>query len=154
MKFAEMTQEVQIIRPTQPKADIGLTPGRRKANQLFKMAVNNLEEMGNTDAKKLPIDLNLVYSLGPNINDIKLTNPESNHIIMEIMQLLEQRIEKRKMLLDDFNARRKFINYLFVCLLKKSIYHIFIIFDIIINLYFRVPINRSTISFTFITIGT
>jgi len=33
MKFAEMTQEVQIARATPMKQDLGLTPGRRKANK-------------------------------------------------------------------------------------------------------------------------
>lgn len=33
MKFAEMTQEVQVSRPTVTKLDLGFTPGRRQANK-------------------------------------------------------------------------------------------------------------------------
>lgn len=109
MKFAEMTQEVQIARPTPMKSDIGFTPGRRKANQIFKMAVNNLEEMGRADAKKLDVDIGLVYSLGPKFPDYRLISPETDEIIIQLMQHLDQRIQKRATLLDDFNARRKFL---------------------------------------------
>lgn len=34
MKFAEMTQEVQVARSTVPKLDLGFTPGRRQANKV------------------------------------------------------------------------------------------------------------------------
>jgi len=34
MKFAEMTQEVQVARPHDIYADIGLTPGRRRMQQI------------------------------------------------------------------------------------------------------------------------
>lgn len=34
MKFAEMTQEVQVARPTVAKIDFGFTPGRRQANKV------------------------------------------------------------------------------------------------------------------------
>jgi len=34
MKFAEMTQEVHITRPTTVKLDLGFTPGRRQANKV------------------------------------------------------------------------------------------------------------------------
>lgn len=108
MKFAEMTQEVQIARPT-PMKDVGYTPGRRKANQIFKMACNNLSEMGRIDAKKLDVDIGLVYSLGPKFPEYRLISPETNEIIIQLMQHLDQRIKKRSTLLDDFSARRKYI---------------------------------------------
>jgi kinesin family protein 23 len=34
MKFAEMTQEIQMLQPTAIKLDFGLTPGRRRANEV------------------------------------------------------------------------------------------------------------------------
>lgn len=108
MKFAEMTQEVQIARPTPMKADNGFTPGRRKANQIFKMAVHNLEEMGRIDAKKLDVDIGLVYSLGPKFPDYRLLSPETDELIVQLMQHLDQRIKKRATLLEDYNARRKY----------------------------------------------
>lgn len=107
MKFAEITQEVQIARPTPMKTDIGLTPGRRKANQIFKMAINNLEDMGRIDARKLEVDIGLVYSLGPKFPDFRLNSAESDELIVQLMQHLDQRILKRAKLLEDYDARRK-----------------------------------------------
>jgi len=41
MKFAELTQEVQVARPIGVYFDgVGLTPGRRKMHQQFKEALN------------------------------------------------------------------------------------------------------------------
>lgn len=108
MKFAEMTQEVQIARPTPMKSalDIGLTPGRRKANQIFKAAVNNLEENGKPEARHFQVDLGLVYSLGPSFPNYRLDSVENERVIQDLVKFLENRIEKRKILLDDFNARQ------------------------------------------------
>uniref|UniRef100_A0A1I8Q1N0 Kinesin-like protein n=1 Tax=Stomoxys calcitrans TaxID=35570 RepID=A0A1I8Q1N0_STOCA len=105
IKFAEMTQEVQIARATPMKADLGLTPGRRKANKLFKMAVNNLNDLGYTDAQKLDVDVGLVYTLGPNFPDYQLDSPEAEDTIELLMQYLVQRIDKRKILCDDLDNR-------------------------------------------------
>ncbi|EDW50450.1 kinesin-like protein KIF23 [Drosophila sechellia] len=98
MKFAEMTQEVQIARATPMKQDLGLTPGRRKANKLFKIAVNNLNELGIPEAKDLEVDVGLVYSLGPDFPAYEMDSPEAQIKIRELMHYLEQRIEKRKKL--------------------------------------------------------
>ncbi|XP_011296256.1 kinesin-like protein KIF23 [Musca domestica] len=105
IKFAEMTQEVQIARATPMKADLGLTPGRRKANKLFKIAVNNLNDLGYTDAQKLDVDVGLVYTLGPNFPEYNLDSPEAEDTIEMLMQYLVQRIEKRKLLCEDLDAR-------------------------------------------------
>ncbi|XP_017494036.1 PREDICTED: kinesin-like protein KIF23 [Rhagoletis zephyria] len=105
MKFAEMTQEVQIARATPMTQDLGLTPGRRKANKLFKIAVNNLNDLGYTDANKLDVDIGLVYSLGPGFPDYKIDSPEAQTAIQELMQYLMQRIEKRKILCADLETR-------------------------------------------------
>lgn len=107
-----MTQEVQIARPTPVKVDMGLTPGRRKANQLFRIAVNNLDERGHHAARKLDVDLGLVYSLGPSFPNFRLDSPEADQVVIQLMHHLEQRIQKRKILLDDFDARRKSYSFL------------------------------------------
>ncbi|XP_063702166.1 kinesin-like protein KIF23 isoform X2 [Culicoides brevitarsis] len=108
MKFSEMTQEVQIARPTPMKtaSDIGFTPGRRKANQIFKKAVDNLEENGKPEARLFDIDLGLVYSLGPSFPNYRLDSVENERVIYDLMKFLENRIEKRRVLLDDFNKRQ------------------------------------------------
>lgn len=114
MKFAEMTQEVQVAKPTPIKVDNGYTPGRRKANQLFKMAVHNLEEAGRTGARKLDVDIGLVYSLGPKFPDYRLNSPESNELIVQLMHHLDQRIQKRSTLLEDYGTRREYSFYRFL----------------------------------------
>jgi kinesin family protein 23 len=45
MKFAEMTQEIQMSQPVVTKLDFGLTPGRRKANQVSLMCNLYLAEI-------------------------------------------------------------------------------------------------------------
>lgn len=120
MKFAEMTQEVQIARPTPMRThlDFGLTPGRRKANQIFKQAVDNLEDLGRPEARSLEIDLGLVYSLKsfPRIN---LTVDTIDETVRELMDCLEDRLRSRGRLLDDFHARREFVKH--IILLKFQI---------------------------------
>lgn len=108
MKFAEMTQEVQVVRPTPMKIDNGFTPGRRKANKIFKIATQNLENTGHPDARKLDIDIGLVYSLGPKFPEYQIISPETDELIAQLMIHLDQRIKKRATLLDDHNARREF----------------------------------------------
>lgn len=104
-----MTQEVQIAKPTPRKVDIGYTPGRRKANQIFKMALGNLEEQGHTNARRLEVDLGLVYSLGPKFPHMKLNTPEADEFVRTLMDFLEKRIQKRHILTNDLEARRKLI---------------------------------------------
>ncbi|XP_035918738.1 kinesin-like protein KIF23 [Anopheles stephensi] len=118
MKFAEMTQDVQIARPTPIKIDTGLTPGRRRANQLFKLAYDELAERHQLHhpqqqqqqqpqhADRMEIDLGLVYSLEPFVAEMKLGSPESNELIRKLSEILEQRIKKRKLLDEDFNVRQ------------------------------------------------
>lgn len=107
MRFAEMTQDVQISKPTPRKIDLGLTPGRRKANQIFKMALDNLEEGGQPDARRLDVDLGLVYSLGPKFPSMKLDTPELDSFVRTLMDFLQKRIQKRTILVNDLCARRE-----------------------------------------------
>lgn len=100
-----MTQNVQVARPTPMKKDMGYTPGRCNANKIFKMAAHNLVERGRPEAKNLEVDIGLVYSLGPKFPEYRLISPETDEIIVKLMQHLDQRIQKRATLLDDFNAR-------------------------------------------------
>lgn len=112
MKFAEITQDVQIARPTpmKPTLDNGLTPGRRKANQLFRQAMQNLQDDGKSDAGDLEIDLGLVYKL-PSFPEFQMHSGNSQEIVRELMMCLEDRIRCRKRLIEDFEARRKFLKF-------------------------------------------
>lgn len=108
-----MTQEVQVQRATPIRPDFGLTPGRVKGNRAFKQVLNSLEAISKSEAKKLEIDIGLVYSLGPKFPEYRLNSPEQEHTIRHLMRHLEHRIQKRQVLLNDYNARSESVlNYL------------------------------------------
>ena len=46
MRFAELTQEVEVARGSQVRFDTGLTPGRRRLNQKYKQALFMIDENG------------------------------------------------------------------------------------------------------------
>ena len=63
MKFAEMTQEVQVARPELRRLDTGgLAPGRRRLAEQYRQARLDAQENGLDDVM-LPEAL--LYSLGP-----------------------------------------------------------------------------------------
>ncbi|XP_076647580.1 kinesin-like protein KIF23 [Halictus rubicundus] len=106
MKFAEMTQEVQVARPTVTKIDLGFTPGRRQANKLFKEARGKLEKEGRPEAADLEVDIGLVYSLGGPFPELEVTSPCNDQIITNLMHFLEQRINKRNLLRADLQQKQ------------------------------------------------
>ncbi|XP_078034200.1 kinesin-like protein KIF23 [Augochlora pura] len=106
MKFAEMTQEVQVARPTVTKIDLGFTPGRRQANKLFKEARGKLEREGIPEAADLEVDIGLVYSLGGPFPELEVTSPCNDQIITNLMHFLEQRISKRNLLRADLHKKQ------------------------------------------------
>ncbi|KAJ8683831.1 hypothetical protein QAD02_019623 [Eretmocerus hayati] len=106
MKFAEISQEVQVARPTVTKLDLGFTPGRRQANKIFKEARSRLEKEGRAEAADLEIDIGLVYSLGGPFPDLEIQNPNNDQIILALMNFLEQRINKRNSLRADLEQKQ------------------------------------------------
>ena len=62
MRFAELTQEVQVARQEQVRFDTGLTPGRRRLHKQYKEAVAKMQEEG-LDAENAPVPF--IYSMGP-----------------------------------------------------------------------------------------
>jgi len=105
MQFAELTQEVQIERAVGVRFDLGLTPGRRRANQVYKEAVRRLEEQGE-EVEHLVMDLAPVYSLGPAWPPLELTQFDSEEVIERLKVFLEKRISTRKTLLEDQTNRQ------------------------------------------------
>ncbi|XP_043280255.1 kinesin-like protein KIF23 isoform X2 [Venturia canescens] len=121
MKFAEITQEVQVSRPTATKLDLGFTPGRRQANKIFKEARSRLEKEGHTEAADLDIDLGLVYSLGGPFPELELTNPHSDHIITQLVPFLEQRINKRNILRSDLEQKQNDFRKMLLAMEQENI---------------------------------
>ncbi|XP_076292183.1 kinesin-like protein KIF23 isoform X2 [Lasioglossum baleicum] len=106
MKFAEVSQEVQVTNSATSKLDLGYTPGRRQANKIFKEAKNRLESSGNPAAGDLEVDLGLVYSLGGPFPNTDLTSPHNDEIITTLMRFLETRIQKRNVLQEDLKQKQ------------------------------------------------
>ncbi|XP_044000991.1 kinesin-like protein KIF23 [Aphidius gifuensis] len=105
MKFAEITQEVQVTRPTVQKIDMGFTPGRRQANKLFKEAKNKIDKDDTTDLLHTN-DIGFVYSLGGQFPELELTNPHNDRIIKNLINFLQQRINKKNILRSDLTAKQ------------------------------------------------
>ena len=105
MQFSEMTQEVLIERAIAMKPDLGLTPGRKRANQVYKEAVRRLEEQGE-DVRDLVMDLSPVYSLGPEWPPLEVDQFDNEDIIEKLRKYLEKRIKTRRTLLADLGARQ------------------------------------------------
>ncbi|XP_017759887.1 PREDICTED: kinesin-like protein KIF23 [Eufriesea mexicana] len=106
LKFAEVSQEVQITNSTTPKLDLGYISGRRQANKIFKEAINRLESAGHPTAADLEVDLGLVYSLGGPFPEMDITNPHNDEIITTLMRFLELRIQKRNVLQEDLKQKQ------------------------------------------------
>lgn len=115
MKFAEITQDVQIARQTPMRStiDTGLTPGRRKAAQMFREAMKQLAENGKTDSEDIDMDLGLVYKL-PSFPDFHLRSENANEVLRELMMCLEDRIRVRQRLREDLQVKSKFIHIFYI----------------------------------------
>ena len=104
MQFAEMTQEVMIERAVHKKLDLGLTPGRKRANQVYKEAVRRLEEQGE-DVSDLVMDLTPVYSLGQQWPPHEVNQYDNEEVIEKLRLYLEKRIKTRNQLLKDHDKK-------------------------------------------------
>lgn len=92
MKFAEVTQEVQVARPTEIKFDVGLTPGRRRANQMYKKAI---EEGGHIE------DLAPIISLGPPFPCLQINDPQEQSTLENLIAYLEDKEKRRHTLREE-----------------------------------------------------
>lgn len=111
MKFAEMSQEVQIARPIVPvRLDYGLTPGRRKANQVFRTAVRQMHEDGIN--ANIPVDVDLVYSLSTDFPSMDILDHNGSKVIADLKVFLEERMKHRAMLQRDLLAKQEQIRAL------------------------------------------
>jgi len=99
MKFAELTQEVEIERPQTVRFDLGMTPGRRRGNQIFREAMKRVESEGvqiETDDEKP-----LLYILSNEWPSLELTQCDQDDILPRLVSFLKKRIETRRTLCDD-----------------------------------------------------
>ncbi|CAL4093647.1 unnamed protein product, partial [Meganyctiphanes norvegica] len=107
MKFAELASEVQIQRatgPTSSQRDVGLPPGRRRANQLFKEARKRLEEEGQ-NVKAIEVDIAPIYTLHPDWPICKVSEETFEEIIDKLKIYLQKRIQSREKLQSDVREK-------------------------------------------------
>ncbi|XP_053319561.1 kinesin-like protein KIF23 isoform X3 [Spea bombifrons] len=105
MRFAEMTQEVEVARPVD-KPICGLTPGRRYRNQAFKDELSRrLEERGGPVIGE-PDDQSVIEVLiqsFPPIPSCELLNANDENTLPLLIEVLEKRRRIRHMMAEEFN---------------------------------------------------
>uniref|UniRef100_A0A7N8XTL6 Kinesin-like protein n=1 Tax=Mastacembelus armatus TaxID=205130 RepID=A0A7N8XTL6_9TELE len=103
MRFAEMTQEVEVARPAD-RPICGFTPGRRYRNQAFKEELSRkLEERGGPIDRDVPSVINhLVHSLPP-LPSCELTDPHDDITLPRLIEALQNRHRVRQMMIEDYN---------------------------------------------------
>ncbi|XP_075875627.1 kinesin-like protein KIF23 isoform X2 [Nelusetta ayraudi] len=102
MRFAEMTQEVEVARPVD-RPICGLTPGRRHRNQAFKEELTRrLEERGGPSCADDPVLGQLVESLPP-LRPCELLDPADDQTLPRLIEVLEQRHRVRQTITEQVN---------------------------------------------------
>ncbi|XP_056273657.1 kinesin-like protein KIF23 isoform X2 [Pseudoliparis swirei] len=103
MRFAEITQEVEVARPVD-RPICGFTPGRRHRNQAFKEELSRkLDERGGPIDKDVPSVINhLVQSLPP-LPSSELNDPHDDITLPRLIEALQNRHRIRQMMIDEYN---------------------------------------------------
>ncbi|XP_038622980.1 kinesin-like protein KIF23 isoform X2 [Tachyglossus aculeatus] len=106
MRFAEMTQEVEVARPVD-KAICGLTPGRRYRNQAFREELTRrLELRGGPigDATEPSVTELLLQSFPP-LTSCELLDVNDDQTLPRLIEVLEKRHQVRQMMTDEFTKQ-------------------------------------------------
>ncbi|KAK5615414.1 Kinesin-like protein kif23 [Crenichthys baileyi] len=103
MRFAEMTQEVEVARPVD-RPICGLTPGRRQRNQAFKDELSRrLEDRGGPCNGENPVLLNQLIESLPPLPPCELSDPSDDQALPRLIEVLERRHRIRQMMTEQFN---------------------------------------------------
>ncbi|CDQ86307.1 unnamed protein product [Oncorhynchus mykiss] len=104
MRFAEMTQEVEVARPVD-RPICGLAAGRRQKNQAFKDELSRrLEERGgpvNTESTQSVMH-QLLQNLPP-LPASEITDPHDDITLPRLIEVLEKRHKIRQMMTQEYN---------------------------------------------------
>ncbi|XP_048419104.1 kinesin-like protein KIF23 isoform X4 [Stegostoma tigrinum] len=97
MRFAEMTQEVEVARPVD-KPICGLTPGRRYRNQAFKEELTRrLELRGGPIYGEDPSDAEALLQSFVSLPSVEITDPNDEQTLPRLIECLEQRYKIRQL---------------------------------------------------------
>ncbi|XP_078129944.1 kinesin-like protein KIF23 isoform X5 [Sander vitreus] len=98
MRFAEMTQEVEVARPVD-RTICALAAGRRHRNRAFRDELSHrLEEQGDD-----PALLNQLMESIPAMPRCELVDPADDQTLPRLIEVLERRHRVRQMLAEQFN---------------------------------------------------
>ncbi|NXB66023.1 KIF23 protein, partial [Struthidea cinerea] len=104
MRFAEMTQEVEVARPVD-RPLCGLTPGRRLRNQAFREELSRKLELrgGPVGAEpEEPSAAELFFQSFPPLPSCELLDINDDQTLPKLIEALEQRHKMRQMLAEEF----------------------------------------------------
>ncbi|XP_037396116.1 kinesin-like protein KIF23 isoform X1 [Pygocentrus nattereri] len=103
MRFAEMTQEVEVARPVD-RPICGFAAGRRQRNQAFKEELSRrLEERGGPVDGEPPSALSQLLQSLPSLPPCEISDPADDHTFPRVIECLEKRLKVRQMLTEEYN---------------------------------------------------
>ncbi|XP_035758878.1 kinesin-like protein KIF23, partial [Egretta garzetta] len=104
MRFAEMTQEVEVARPVD-RPLCGLTPGRRFRNQAFREELSRKLEMRggpiNGETEEQSVSENFLQNFPP-LPSCELLDVNDDQTLPKLIEVLEKRHKLRQMLSEEF----------------------------------------------------
>ncbi|NXO91201.1 KIF23 protein, partial [Certhia brachydactyla] len=104
MRFAEMTQEVEVARPVD-RPLCGLTPGRRLRNQAFREELSRKLELRGGPVGTGPEEQSaaeLFFQNFPPLPSCELLDINDDQTLPKLIEALEQRHKMRQMLAEEF----------------------------------------------------
>ncbi|CAN9506586.1 unnamed protein product [Ophioblennius macclurei] len=104
MRFAEMTQEVEVARPVD-RPICGLAPGRRYRNQALRDELSRRLEEGGSPAHagdELALLNQLIESLPP-LPATQLVDPSDDQTLPRLIDVLERRVQIRQLISEQFS---------------------------------------------------
>uniref|UniRef100_A0A8C9W8V3 Kinesin-like protein n=1 Tax=Scleropages formosus TaxID=113540 RepID=A0A8C9W8V3_SCLFO len=104
MRFAEMTQEVEVARPVD-RPICAFAAGRRQRNQAFKEELTRrLEERGGpVNGGKTPFVMNQLLQSFPPLPPCEITDPSDDHTLPRLIEVLEKRHRIRQMMTEEYS---------------------------------------------------
>ncbi|XP_076127663.1 kinesin-like protein KIF23 isoform X2 [Alosa pseudoharengus] len=103
MRFAEMTQEVEVARPVD-RPICGFAPGRRQRNLAFKDELSRrLEERGGPVDTEIPAALNQLLQSFPPLPPCEISDPSDDQTLPRLIEALERRHRMRQSMIEEYN---------------------------------------------------
>ncbi|XP_077941780.1 kinesin-like protein KIF23 isoform X7 [Gasterosteus aculeatus] len=103
MRFAEMTQEVEVARPID-RPIYGLAAGRRHRARAFKDELSQrLEERGRPSSADDPALMNQLVESLPALPHFELLDPADDQSLPRLIEILERRLRVRQMMSEQFD---------------------------------------------------